>query len=132
MNLITNRFLKKRSIVVTLFLLSISLPVTAAHYINKTPFLLKITNETLKQELKYSDNDYDYDESCFIELPFGEEVDFDNEQGDEISITSLASINDKRRLFPTNNYFNYVITYNKYNPKFEKFDINHADVINPK
>ena len=61
----------------------------------------------------------------FIELENGAEGDLDNNQDDEITITSKG-MSDKRKLFPTNNAFNYVITLNKYSSKYEKFDINHA------
>ncbi len=62
----------------------------------------------------------------FIELENGAQGDLDNNQGDEVAITS-SGISDKRKLFPTNNSFNYVITMNKYKSIFEKFDINHAE-----
>lgn len=65
------------------------------------------------------------DVSVQVGLPVGQEGDLDNQQGDEITITS-PGMSDKRRLFPTNNSFNYVITMNKYAAKFEKFDVNHA------
>ena len=64
----------------------------------------------------------------FIELEDGQQGDLDNQQDDQITITS-EGMSDKRILFPSNNAFNYVITMNKYKAKYEKFDINHADKI---
>ena len=62
----------------------------------------------------------------FIELEDGAEGDLDNRQDDEVTITSKG-MSDKRKLFPTNNSFNYVITMNKYKSEYEQFDINHAE-----
>jgi hypothetical protein len=48
-----------------------------------------------------------------------------NEQGDEITIM-VQGMSDKRKLFPTNNSFNYVMTLNNFNKKFERIVINYA------
>jgi len=124
-----------------LFFLS-SVPVLAPHYHNKSEHLLIITNETVKKDIVDLDSVADIElietladcqlcdlqeKGIAVQLCPGDEIDFDNNQGDEISITCPHLPDDMRKLFPTNNYFNYVITYNAYSPKFEKFNINHAD-----
>ena len=111
----------------------------ATHYINHTGRMIIITNVTAQKRTKKSYfssfkgyfNKKNNIESqvpavqYFIELENGAEGDLDNNQDDEITITSKG-MSDKRKLFPTNNAFNYVITLNKYSSKYEQFDINHA------
>jgi len=104
----------------------------ATHYINHTGKIIMITNVSEHKRHKNSIKKKHHDEKNnegpldFIRLEQGQEGDLDNRQGDEITITS-KNMSDKRRLFPSNNSFNYVITMNKYNARFEKFDINHAE-----
>ncbi|MDP3788085.1 MAG: hypothetical protein Q8Q60_02045 [Candidatus Chromulinivorax sp.] len=124
-----NLRLQKLSIFITLLLSSLSM--VATHYINHTGKTIIITNVTgqKRSKKKYSTKNSMQSEVAAIiyslEIENDQEGDLDNDQGDEITITS-PGMSDKRKLFPTNNSFNYVITLNKYNPKFEKFDINHA------
>ena len=117
-------------------LLSTSLSMFAAHYINNTGKIIIITNVSATKHTKKSFFSYfnkknhaqpeETNNINFIELEDGAEGDLDNKQGDEITITSVG-MSDKRKLFPTNNSFNYVITMNKYKNMFEKFDINHSE-----
>ena len=107
----------------------------ATHYINNTGKTIIVTNVTSNKKNKKSYFSFFNKskpvepeilaEQHFIEIENDAEADLDNNQGDEITITS-PGMSDKRKLFPTNNSFNYVITLNKYKPMFEKFDINHA------
>lgn len=131
-----NSRVKKLFILVVL--LSTSLSMFAIHYINNTGKIIKITNVSAKKRSKK--NKYfntrkrvqqrmeqeNLNTVYFIELENEAEGDLDNKQGDEITITS-DGMSNKRRLFPTNNSFNYVITMNNYKSKYEKFDINHAE-----
>ncbi|MGZ6251259.1 MAG: hypothetical protein ACXWL2_04465 [Candidatus Chromulinivorax sp.] len=117
-----------------------SLPLLATHYVNKTGRIIKITNVTAKKRLNKKNyfnwfnkknkvqDDQLVNSIYFIDLENGQEGDLDNQQDDQITITS-DGMSDKRILFPSNNAFNYVITMNKYKAKYEKFDINHADNI---
>ena len=116
-----------------LALFSMSLSIVATHYENKTGRTITITNVTAKNRNKKSffslkrQNKKDGQSLVtFIRLEDGSEGDLDNKQGDEITITSRGMSN-KRKLFPTNNSFNYVVTMNNYKSKFEQFDINHAE-----
>lgn len=128
-----NLRLQKICIVLTLLLSSLSM--IATHYINHTGKTVVVTNVTAKKRTKKSYFSYFSkknaaqstvsDAVVFIEIEDGQEADLDNNQDDEITITS-PGMSDKRKLFPTNNSFNYVITLNKYKSVFEKFDINHA------
>jgi len=134
-----------KKFLVVLILFAISKEICATHYINKTNVQIKVTNVSAQKRRegkggwrisswsmfkKHNVPESDIDDMTlipyFIVLEKDEQGDLENKQGDEIAITS-PGINDKRRLFPTNNSFNYVITMNEYNSKFEKFDINHAD-----
>ncbi len=118
----------------TMLLLS-SLSMIATHYINHTGKTIIVTNATAKKRTKKNYFSQFAKKSStpsqapavtyLIEIENDQEGDLDNNQGDEITITS-PGMSDKRKLFPTNNSFNYVITLNEYNKKFEKFDINHA------
>ncbi|MGZ6254641.1 MAG: hypothetical protein ACXWL5_01460 [Candidatus Chromulinivorax sp.] len=117
-----------------------SLPLLTTHYVNKTGRIIKITNVTAKKRLNKKNyfnwfnkknkvqDDQLVNSIYFIDLENGQEGDLDNQQDDQITITS-DGMSDKRILFPSNNAFNYVITMNKYKAKYEKFDINHADKI---
>jgi hypothetical protein len=127
--------LKLQKLYILVTLLSCSLSMFATHYINHTGKTIIVTNASAKKRTKKSYFSYFTKKSpeqeqtaellCFIEIENDQEGDLDNSQGDEITITSHG-MSDKRKLFPTNNSFNYVITLNKYKPMFEKFDINHA------
>lgn len=118
-----------------LTLISTSFSVVATHYINNTGKIIYITNVSAKKSNKKSYFSYFTKKPAvevkasevvyLLELEPGDEGDLDNKQGDEVTITS-PGMSDKRKLFPTNNSFNYVITMNNYNAMFEKFDINHA------
>jgi hypothetical protein len=109
----------------------------AARYINKTGKTIIIRNVTAKKRFKHEEwsnwwhripiEQRSTDNSEYeIVLQDGQKGNLDNEQGDEITIRS-PGISDKRRLFPSNNYYNYVVTYNAYSDKFERFDINRAE-----
>lgn len=126
--------------------------LTATHYTNKTGRTIHIINVSeqrrqMKQEKvakkrtwwnwnvrKYKTASQQHElvpeivpqKNYKIIIENGQEADLDNQQDDEITITS-PGMSDKRKLFPTNNAFNYVVTFNKYNKKFEQFDINHAE-----
>ena len=109
-----------------------SLSMVATHYENKTGRTITVTNISAKNRNKKSffslarNNKKDGQSMItFIKLEDDTEADLDNKQGDEIAITSHGMSN-KRKLFPTNNSFNYVITMNNYKSKYEQFDINHA------
>jgi hypothetical protein len=125
-----------KKLCICISLLSTSLSIFATHYINKTGKNIIITNVSAKKRGKksyfnfFNKKNYvkseDSHNKNFIELEDGLQGDLDNQQGDEITITSVG-MNDKRKLFPTNNSFNYVVTMNKYKNKFEQFDINHAE-----
>ena len=128
--------LRIKQMCIVLTLVSTSLSMFATHYINNTGKVIKITNVSAKKRTKKSyfsffmtKKDAQQDDQTkiiyFIDLQDDQEGDLDNKQDDEITITSQG-ISDKRKLFPTNNSFNYVITMNKYKSVFEKFDINHA------
>jgi len=116
-------------------LVSTSLSMVATHYINHTGKLIKVTNvAATKRNKKSYFSTFSKKKNIqpaapvmiyFIELENGQEGDLDNNQGDEITITS-PGMSDKRKLFPTNNSFNYVITMNSYGKQFEQFDINRA------
>ena len=128
-----------QKILVFITLLFSSLSMIATHYINNTGRAIIITNVTAQKSTKKSyfsslkgyfhKHDHVKDETLkvvyFIELENDAQGDLDNNQEDEITITSKG-MSDKRKLFPTNNAFNYVITLNKYSSKYEQFDINHA------
>jgi hypothetical protein len=125
---------KKLSIILSL--LSASLSISAAHYINNSGEIIIVTNVAAKKRTKKSCFSFsskknyvqteDKNTLYFIELEDGAEGDLDNNQGDEVTIESVGIIH-KRKIFPTNNSFNYVITINKkYNNKFQKIEINHA------
>ncbi len=132
-----NTRLQKILMVITL--LSTSLSMIATHYINHTGRMIVITNVSAHKRTKksyfttlkgYFNKHHTVEQQTpeliyFIELENEAEGDLDNNQDDEITITSKG-MSDKRKLFPTNNFFNYVITLNKYSSKYEKFDINHA------
>lgn len=122
-------------LVLSAFLLTMALPLMATHYINHTGRKIKITNVTAGKGHKKS-----YFSSLtrkkniqpasvammnYIELEHDQQGDLDNNQGDEITITS-PGMSDLRKLFPTNNSFNYVVTMNGYSKQFENFDINRA------
>lgn len=112
-------------------LLSISLPTFATHYINRTEKTIFVTNVTAKKRSgatwrkKHHVQQQDIAPVYVLTLEPDQEGDLDNRQGDEVTITS-PGMSDKRKLFPTNNAFNYVITLNKFPNKFEQFDINHS------
>lgn len=127
----------KKLLFLFMFLFS-SLLVFATHYINKTGRAITITNisekkryhrknmwawggSVAKKQSKIDTHKLLYS----IDLENEQEGNLDNEQGDEVRITSKG-LNDHRKLFPTNNSFNYVVTMNKYKNKYERFDINHA------
>ena len=132
--------IKQRKLIslVTIFcMILFSQSLHAARYINKTGKPIIIRNVTAKKRFKHeewsnwwrrvpvdqrSTDNFEYE----IVLQDDEAGNLDNEQGDEITIRS-PGISDKRRLFPSNNYYNYVVTYNAYNAKFERFDINRAE-----
>ena len=132
-----NAQLQKTLMVITL--LSTSLSMIATHYINHTGRMIVITNVSAHKRTKKSYlttlkayfnkknqvASQEPEQLYFIELENEAEGDLDNNQDDEITITSKG-MSDKRKLFPTNNFFNYAITLNKYSSKYEKFDINHA------
>ena len=109
--------------------------MVATHYINNTGKKIIITNVAAKKRTKQSYFSYFIRKKnlepakpvilYFIELENGQQGDLDNNQGDEITITS-PGMSDQRKLFPTNNSFNYIITMNAYSKQYEKFDINHA------
>ncbi len=120
-----------------IFIMFFSFAVDAARYINKTGKTIIIRNVTAKKRYRHeewsnwwhrvpvdqrSQENFEYE----IILQDNESGSLDNEQGDEITIRS-PGISDKRRLFPSNNYYNYVVTYNAYSAKFERFDINRAE-----
>ncbi|MBV8660768.1 MAG: hypothetical protein JO129_01310 [Candidatus Dependentiae bacterium] len=122
-------------------LLFSSVSIMATHYINKTGKTIVITNVSAQKRYKKSlssakkrnkknkigNNQLDNQPVVhFITLENGQDGDLDNKQDDEITITS-PGMNDKRKLFPSNNSFNYVVTMNKYKAMFERFDINHAE-----
>lgn len=69
------------------------------------------------------------DEPCTrtesIELLPGQSVDFENDQGQLVTIMSV-SLNENRKFFPTNDSFNYEITESNSGPKFSRLTINHA------
>ena len=126
-----------KKLVVLCMLLSLYLSIQSTHYINKTGRVIRITNVSEKKRqhrknmwkwggatAKRQKNAQILDQ-YFIELENNQEGNLDNKQDDEVRITSLG-LNDHRKLFPTNNSFNYVITMNKYQNKYERFDINHA------
>ena len=118
-----------------LWLLSISLSIVATHYTNHTNRAISVTNvSAIKRSKKpyfskFAKKTYEQTQEPvtvhFIALEHGQEGDLDNNQGDEIAITS-PGMSDKRKLFPTNNSFNYVVTMNAYHKRFEQFDINRA------
>lgn len=127
----------KKLLFLSMFLCS-SLLVYATHYINKTGRSITVTNISEKKRYhrkhmwswggsvaKKQSEFYNRKLLYSIDLENGQEGDLNNQQGDEIRITSHG-LNDHRKLFPTNNSFNYVITMNKYKNKYERFDINHA------
>jgi hypothetical protein len=124
-----------KKIVSMLVLVSTSLSILGTHYVNNTGRAIVVTNVAATKRNKKS-----YFSTLtrkknnkptapviiyFLELENGEQGDLDNNQEDEITITS-PGMSDKRKLFPTNNSFNYVITMNAYGNKYEKFDINRA------
>lgn len=128
--------LKLQKLCVLAVLVLSPLSMIATHYSNKTGKTIIITNVTAKKKSKKSYfSQYGKKKASesasqavavtSLELENGMEGDLDNNQGDEITITS-PGMSDKRKLFPTNNSFNYVVTLNEYNKKFEKFDINRA------
>lgn len=127
-----------KKILVLLMLLSLSLSSRATHYINKTGRVISITNFSEKKRqhrknmwvwggaiAKRQKSVDNHGAIFFITLKNDEEGDLDNKQDDEVRITS-EGLSDHRKMFPTNNSFNYVITLNKYKNKYERFDINHA------
>jgi hypothetical protein len=124
-----------QKITVALMLLASSLSMIATTYINNTGKKIVVTNVAAKKRNKKSYFSYFTRKKSvepekpvilyFIELENDQQGDLDNNQGDEITITS-PGMSDQRKLFPTNNSFNYVITMNAYNNQYEKFDINHA------
>ena len=122
---------KLQKICIVITLLSSSLSIFATHYINNTGKTIIVTNVTAKKNSKKSSlksklaQNQSAQAPYFIEIENDAEADLDNNQDDEITITSQGMSN-KRKLFPTNNSFNYVITMNKYKSEFEQFDINHA------
>lgn len=135
--------LRVQKICIFLTLLLSSLSMIATHYINHTGKTIVVTNVTAKKRTKKSYFSYFSKKNVvqpaspeiikFIEIENDQEGDLDNNQDDEITITS-PGMSDKRKLFPTNNSFNYVITLNNYKSMFEKFDINRAgndDEMNP-
>jgi hypothetical protein len=114
---------------VTCILIWVTMSLDATHYSNKTGKAIVITNVSAqkRQNKKRKRQEQDLELLSYaITLEPDQEADLDNDQEDEITITS-PGMNDKRKLFPTNNSFNYVITMNKYKKKFERFDINHAE-----
>lgn len=127
-----------KKLLVLLMLLSLSLSSWATHYINKTGRVITITNFSEKKRYHRKNmwawggavakrqKSFDLHEAIFfITLENDAEGDLDNKQDDEVRITS-EGLSDHRKLFPTNNSFNYVVTLNKYKNKYERFDINHA------
>jgi hypothetical protein len=130
----TMNYLTKKTLSV-LLLISTPLSMIATHYINNTGKQIKVTNVAATKRNKKSyfallSKKKNVQPAApvmiyFIELDNGQEGDLDNNQGDEITITS-PGMSDKRKLFPTNNSFNYVITMNAYGKQFEQFDINRA------
>lgn len=137
-------FFKKNSFLVIISLLFCQhVSVQATHYSNKTTRTITITNVSAekRQGVTKPKPRYWWSTSWWslnnkqaepeiipyaIVLEKDQEGDLENDQDDEITITS-EGMSDKRKLFPTNNSFNYVITMNNYNAKFEQFDINRAD-----
>ena len=132
--------LSVKKISMTLLLLFSSISMMATHYINKTGKTIVITNVSAQKRHKKSlsaakkhnkknkplHNQLDNQVVVyFISLENGQEGDLENKKDDEITITS-PGMNDKRKLFPSNNSFNYVVTMNNYKAAFERFDINHA------
>ncbi|MBP6869936.1 hypothetical protein KBC04_03580 [Candidatus Babeliales bacterium] len=131
---------RSQSLVFLLILSSISSSGFATHYINKTGRSITITNVSEKKRQhrknmwtwggaaagpkKYKKFEVE-NKVYFINLDKDVEGDLDNKQDDEVTITSQG-MSDKRKLFPTNNSFNYVITMNKYKSTYEQFDVNHA------
>ncbi len=131
--------LRLQRLLVCITLLCTSLSMIATHYINHTGRVIVITNVSAQKRMKksyftsfknyFSKHHHVEDEApkvvYFIELENDVEGDLDNNQDDQVTIKSHG-LSDKRKLFPTNNSFNYVITLNNYSSKYEKFDINHA------
>ena len=136
--------LSLKNLWMTLSLLFSSVSMMATHYINQTERTIVITNVSAqkrhkknlsaakKRNKKNKPINYQQDNQIdnqtiefFITLEHGQEGSLDNKQDDEITITS-PGMSDKRKLFPSNNSFNYVVTMNKYNAEYEQFDINHA------
>jgi len=64
-------------------------------------------------------------EHVAIELLPGQSAEFNNEQGQYVTITS-KSLNEQRPFFPTNDSFNYEITESHYGAKFSRLTINRA------
>jgi len=95
----------------------------ATHYSNQTGRPITITNISAKKRARKIQGIVPSD--IVLELDHGAQGDLENQQDDEITITS-SGMSDKRKLFPTNNSFNYVITMNKFSSKYEQFDINRA------
>lgn len=134
-----------KKLLTLLILLSVSYSNFATHYVNKTGKTIVITNVTEKKRQHRKnmwswggsygkkhktagrvDDTMHIDEALYmITIEKDSEGDLANRQDDEIRITS-PGFSDHRKLFPTNNSFNYVITMNKYKNKYERFDINHA------
>jgi len=131
---------KSKKLFLLLILLFMPSVVRATHYINKTGRLITITNVSEKKRQhrknmwtwggpvagskRYKNVDVE-NKIYFIDLEKDAEGDLDNKQDDEVTITS-EGMSDKRKLFPTNNSFNYVVTMNKYKNTYEQFDVNHA------
>lgn len=69
------------------------------------------------------------DEPCTkiesIELLPGQSVDFENDQGQLVTIMSV-SLNEKYEFAPTNDSFNYEISESHFGPKFSRLNIHHA------
>lgn len=128
------QFIISRRIVWTMLLMIVGISINATHYVNRTGKYIKITNVSAKQGKQSWWHYFNRKKNqpieqpmiiYFLELAPEQEGDLDNRQGDEITITS-DYMSDKRKLFPTNNAFNYVITLNTYGKKYEQFDINRA------
>lgn len=108
-----------------ILLMSSSSAMFATNYTNQTGKVIVITNVAAQKRNKKQHAQGGAPAASSVQIEIGEQATLDNNQGDEITITS-PGISDKRKLFPTNNSFNYVVTMNAYGKKYEQFDINHA------
>ncbi len=123
MNLKSNK--KLMQALCAILLMSSSFAIFATNYTNQTGKLIVITNVSAQKRNKKKHAQGGTQAASSVQIEIGEQATLDNNQGDEITITS-PGISDKRKLFPTNNSFNYVVTMNTYGKKYEQFDINHA------